>query len=243
MRHIFSLILHVQTTIITLEPAAEKMVSFSISYSDLVITYFADTTEKRGYEVKAGPKTRWRHDSHYYCQREKFQESSSSSIHHERKILQLKICHPIPPKNKTPNLCTWEEGPDFGLMVLCVVLDAWERGRFFFVSWCLGTNLGLSPSLPDTLKQRTASTRLGPSLRRSKESHAMRKFTYAWGGSSSTVPGDEPNNVWSFWIPRKSLMEWICFAQPPNAEYWNSCWVVSSLIWSLNQCWASIEFC
>jgi hypothetical protein len=38
-------------------------------------------------------------------------------------------------------------------------------------------------------------------------------------------------------------MEWICFAQPPNAEYWNSCWVVSSLIWSLNQCWASIECC
>jgi hypothetical protein len=36
------------------------------------------------------------------------------------------------------------------------------------------------------------------SLRGSKEAHAMRKFTYAWGRSSSTVPNAEPKMYEAF---------------------------------------------
>jgi hypothetical protein len=72
----------------------------------------------------------------------------SGIFHHERKILQLKICHPFP-KQKTL-IFTHEKkgqsGPVFGLIFLCV-LDAWERGRFF-VSWCLRMGGSALPSHP-----------------------------------------------------------------------------------------------
>jgi hypothetical protein len=73
----------------------------------------------------------------------------SGIFHHERKILQLKICHPFP-KQKTLIFTHKKEGPVWASLWIDLSvcgLDAWERGRFF-VSWCLRMGGSALPSHP-----------------------------------------------------------------------------------------------
>jgi hypothetical protein len=114
---------------------------------------------------QAQRQTRWRHDSHY-CQREKIQESSSimrEKSYNSKSLIQSK---------KNPNLYTWEEGPAWASLWIDRSVCSWCLGKRPILRFLVLGNLGLSPSFPDTLKHRTASTRLGPSLRCSKEAQA-----------------------------------------------------------------------
>jgi hypothetical protein len=82
------------------------------------------------------------------------------------------------PKNKTLIFIhekKGQSGPVFGLIVLCV-LDAWERDQFF-VSWCLG--IGALTLFSRHLETQNNLQDWALLFRGSKESHAMKKFTYA----------------------------------------------------------------
>ncbi len=201
--------------------------SFSISFWDLIkFPYFAGTT-KRG-------DRRW-----------KQAQGQGDVMTHtiDRKISQLKICHPFK-KNKTL-IFTHEKkgqsGPVFGLMVRCV-LDAWERGRFF-VSWCLGTG-GLSPSFPTpwNMEQPQDWALLLEAQNNLLQWGSLHMNEETDGWSDGWMDGWQDR--WMKWCFTTSFT--ICNEEEVQARSpmlnKNSCWVVSSLTWSLNQCWASIEF-
>jgi len=198
------------------------MVSFSISFWDLIkFPYFAGTT-KRG-------DRRWK-------QAQRQGDVMTHTI--DRKILQLKICHPFK-KKQNPNLYTWEEGPVWASLWIDGSVCSWCLGKRPILCFLVLGNWGALTLFPDTLKHGTAS-RLGPSLRGSKQSLAMRKFTYEWGDGWM----DGWQDRWMKWCFTTSFT--ICNEEEVQARSpmlnKNSCWVVSSLTWSLNQCWASIEF-
>ncbi len=197
------------------------MVSFSISYWDLIkFPYFADTTERGDRRWKQAQR-QGDVTTHTIVREKNFQASSIM----KEKSYNSRICHPFP-KQKTLIFTHKIEGPVWAsLWIDCSVC-----------SWCLGKRpilcllvLGNWSSHPLSrhLETQNNLSRLGPSLISSKESHAMSKFTYAWGGSSSTVPNAEPKMYEAFKFQGK-LNAWICcFAQPPN-----SCWILKLMLGS-----------
>jgi len=202
------------------------MVSFSISYWDLIkFPYFADTTERGDRRWKQA-QSQGDVTTHTIVREKKFQAFSIM----KEKSYNSRICHPFP-KPKNPNLYTWEEGPVWASLWIDCSVCSWCLGKRPNSSFLGAWELELSPSFP-TPWNTEQPLKTGPFSYR-LERISCNEQVYICMSLEEEVQARSPmlnQKCMKLLSSKESKPNGsICFAQPPN-----SCWIVSSLTWSLN---------